>query len=192
MPIKRFEIRGKARRIQYIASTTYWSPEGRPISAEEFLKRLFGDLSGIVADEDQLRAMWSDPDSREHFLERLSDRGYDADRLDDIRRLVDAPDSDLFDVLSYVLFTNQPKTRHERANHVRAGNLGDGAPETRELLLAILASYEDRGESELAMKKLSTFLIARYGGVAEGKAKLGGLSVVKEAFKEIQRGLYAE
>ena len=69
---------GSVRKIKYIASTTYWSPEGKPISAAEFLERLFGDLSGIVTDEDQLRAVWSDPDNRERFLEQLSDRGYDA------------------------------------------------------------------------------------------------------------------
>ena len=46
---------GKARSIQYIATTTYWGPDGRPLSAAEFLTRLFGDLSGMVANEDQLR-----------------------------------------------------------------------------------------------------------------------------------------
>src|SRR3546814_20550100 len=78
-------------------STASCKTGGTPISAAAFLERLFGDLSGIVVDEDQLRAIWSDPDSREQFLGQLLDRGYDLDRLDDIRRLVDAPDSDLFD-----------------------------------------------------------------------------------------------
>jgi type I restriction enzyme R subunit len=183
---------GKARTIKYIASTTYWSPEGKPISAAEFLERLFGDLSGIVADEDQLRAVWSDPDTREHFLQQLADRGYEQDRLDDIRRLVDAPDSDLFDVLSYVLFTNEPKTRHERADGVRAEGLGAGDNGLKELLLAILAAYEARGESELATKKLGTFLTARYGSVSEGKAKLGGLAAVKDAFVNMQTRLYSK
>src|SRR3546814_393822 len=115
-PPEKIEVRladGKVRRIRFIASTTYWSADGKPISAAAFLERLFGDLSGIVVDEDQLRAIWSDPDSREQFLGQLLDRGYDLDRLDDIRRLVDAPDSDLFDVLGYVLFTLSPKTRQE-------------------------------------------------------------------------------
>ena len=62
---------GSVRNIQYIASTTYWSPEGKPISAAEFLERLFGDLSGIVADEDQLRTVWSDPDTRQRFIDRF-------------------------------------------------------------------------------------------------------------------------
>lgn len=183
---------GKARNIRYIAATTYWSPEGKPISAAEFLERLFGDLSGIVADEDQLRAVWSDPDNRDHFLDQLSDRGYDADRLDDIRRLVDAHDSDLFDVLSYILFTNEPKTRLERADHVRSGELAEADGDMREFLLAVLAAYETRGESELATKKLGTFLTARYGSVGEGKAKLGGLEAVKQAFRTMQTSLYAD
>lgn len=68
---------GKARKIRYIASTAYWGPDGTPMSATEFLQRLFDDLSEIVADEDQMRTIWSDPDNREHFLCQLSDRGYD-------------------------------------------------------------------------------------------------------------------
>eukprot|EP00438_Fugacium_kawagutii_P002421 Skav225967 [mRNA] locus=scaffold7540:10333:12689:+ [translate_table: standard] len=183
---------GKARSIQYIASTTYWSPEGKPISAAEFLERLFGDLKGIVTDEDQLRSVWSDPDNRERFLSQLSDRGYDKDRLNDIRRLVDAPDSDLFDVLSYILFTNPPKTRHERAEHVRSDGLNASEQDVEDLLLSILKAYEERGESELATKKLGTFLTARYGSVSEGKTKLGGLADVKHAFRAMQTSLYAD
>ena len=183
---------GSVRRIKYIASTTYWSPEGKPISAQEFLKRLFGDLTGVVTDEDQLRAVWSDPDNRERFLEQLSDRGYDRDRLDDIRRLVDASDSDLFDVLSYILFTNPPKTRQERADIVRYDGMDETQNETKALLTAILAAYEERGESELATKKLGTFLTARYGSVSEGKAKLGGLDAIKDAFRKMQGTLYSD
>jgi len=183
---------GKVRQIKYIASTTYWSPEGKPISAAEFLERLFGDLSGIVADEDQLRAVWSDPDNRERFLQQLSDRGYDQDRLNDIRSLVDATDSDLFDVLSYIMFTNQPKTRHERADSVRSDGMAETHGDIRELLLAILGAYEARGEGELASQKLGIFLTARYGSVSEGKAKLGGLATVKDAFRNMQKILYSE
>ena len=183
---------GTTRSIQYIAATTYWSPEGKPITAAQFLERLFGDLKGIVTDEEQLRAVWRDPDNREHFLDQLSDRGYDRDRLNDIRRLVDAPDSDLFDVLSYILFTSDPKTRRERADGVRNGGLEEAADETKALLLAILSAYEERGESELATKKLGTFLTAKYGSVNEGKAKLGGLNNIKSAFLKMQEYLYLD
>lgn len=193
-PRQKVEVKlsdGKTRQIAYLATTTYWGPDGKPISAAEFLERLFGDLSGIVTDEDQLRTVWSDPDTRERFVGQLIDRGYDQDRLNDIRKLVDARDSDLFDVLSYVLFTNPPKTRIERADSVRSGGMTEAKHETKALLLAILAAYEERGESKLATKKLGTFLTARYGSVSEGKAKLGGLDAIKAAFRAMQTTLYS-
>ena len=183
---------GTIRTIKYVASTTYWSPDGKPISATEFLKRLFGDLSDIVGDEDQLRSIWSDPDNRERFLGQLFDRGYDQDRLEDIRRLVDAPKSDLFDVLSYILFTNAPKTRHHRADMVRVGQMQALDEETKLLLLSILKAYEQDGESELATQKLVPFLVARYGSIGEGKQRVGGLAAVSAAFRKMQRGLYSD
>ncbi|MEH6674313.1 MAG: DEAD/DEAH box helicase family protein [Sulfitobacter sp.] len=182
---------GKARKIRYIASTTYWGPDGKPMSAAEFLQRLFGDLSAIVANEDQLRTIWSDPDNREHFLSQLSDRGYDHDRLEDIRRLVDAPDSDLFDVLSHVMYTTVPRTRSDRADSVRTASVGDTTGDMQTLLLSILSAYELRGESELATKKLGSFLTARFGSVSEGKVKLGGLPAVRDAFRKMQSELYS-
>jgi len=160
------------------------------MSAREFLERLFGDLSNMVADEDELRAIWSDPDNREHFLTQLDEQGYDQDRLEDIRQLVDAQDSDLFDVLAYVMYASDPKTRTDRADHVREDGLGDFQEEMRDLLKGILKAYETNGESELRTKKLGQFLTARYGSVSESKTKLGELSAVKEAFRAVQRGLY--
>lgn len=182
---------GRIRAIRYIATTTYWSADGKPISAQEFMERLFGDLTGLITDEDHLRTVWSDPDSRETFLQQLSDRGYDDDRLNDIRRLVDAPDSDLFDVLGYVLFTNPPKTRHDRADVVKGENLTSAQDDLKDLLISILDAYEENGESELATKKLTQFLTAQYGSVSEAKAKLGGLPNIKEAFRRMQAQLYA-
>lgn len=181
---------GKARQIQYVRATTYWSADGQPISAREFLERLFGDLSNMVANEDELRTIWSDPDNRERFLMRLEEQGYDQDRLEDIRQLVDAKDSDLFDVLAYVMYANDPKTRTDRAKQVREQGLDGVQDEMRDLLRSILKAYETNGESELRTKNLGQFLTARYGSVSESKTKLGELSAVKDAFRAMQRGLY--
>lgn len=169
----------------------YWSADGKPISAAEFLERLFGDLSDMIADEDQLRAVWADPDTRENFMERLDDHGYDRGRLDDIRRLVDAPDSDLFDVFGYVLFDHAPRTRHERAEGVRRDGLEEVDGELKELLLGILRAYEDQGEGELATPKLGSYLTARYGDVGKSWLRLGNLSAVRSAFRRMQASLYA-
>ncbi|UDF03272.1 type I restriction-modification enzyme R subunit C-terminal domain-containing protein [Asticcacaulis sp. AND118] len=182
---------GKDRHIRYISTTTYWGPDGRPMTAAEFLQRLFGDLSGMIPDEDALRAAWSNPDRREQFLEQLSDRGYDHDKLDDMRRLIDAKDSDLFDVLAYILFTNPPVTRHQRAKTTETLGLGAVDGELKDLLVSILRAYETNGEGELGAKKLGNYLIARYGSVAEGKARLGALSGIKAAYIRLQETLYS-
>ncbi len=191
---QRVEVRladGRARQIMYLATTTYWSPDGKPISATEFLRRLFGDLSGLIADEDQLRMTWSDADARERFLIQLAERGYDRERLADLRRLVDAPDSDLYDVLAHVLFTTPALTRHDRAERVRQTGLNGFDDDLREVLLSLLNAYETSGEAELTTQKLSQLLVARYGSVSESKSRLGELSQVRNGFQRMQAALYA-
>ena len=145
----------------------------------------------MIANEDQLRAIWAAPENRQRFLEQLDDRGYDRGRLDDIQRLIDAPDSDLYDVLGYVLYANSPKTRRERANDLRRDGLKQIEGELRQLLLDILQSYEIHGESELEIPKLASFLRGRYGSVSEGKSHLGELPPVQAAFRQMQTQLYA-
>jgi len=182
---------GSVRRIQYIATTTYWSSDGKPISAQAFMDRLFGDLSKLIANEDHLREIWSAPDNRETFLDQLADRGYDADRLDEMRLLVDAPESDLFDVLSYVLFCADMQTRQNRADRVEGSGLSDSNEALKTLLVDILKSYVANGEPELRTKKLAQSLAARFGSVGEGKERVGGIPTARAAFEAMQRDLYA-
>lgn len=130
-----------------------------------------------------------EPDAFERLIGQLADRGYDADRLQDIRRLVDAPHSDLFDALSYIIYVRPAKTRQDRADDARADAPADGE-EMKALLMAILSAYEENGEQELATSKLGDFLKARYGSVGKGKQRLGELPVIKAAFLKLQETLY--
>lgn len=183
---------GKERTIQYIAATTYWGPDGKPMTAQQFLERLFGDLSGMISDEDELRRQWSNPESRERFVSLLEQRGYDADKLSDMRRLIDAPNSDLFDVLAYIRFTTPPKTRTDRAEAARGDGLASADEKMRAFLLGVLQAYEALGETELATGKLGDFLTARYGSLADAKAALGDVSAIRQAFVDVQRELYRQ
>ena len=181
---------GKERSIQYIAATTYWGPDGKPMTAQQFLERLFGDLTGMIASEDELRRQWTNPESREHFISVLEQRGYDADKLSDMRRLIDAQNSDLFDVLAYIRFTTPPKTRTDRAEAARGEGLVLADAKMREFLLGVLQAYEALGEAELATRKLSDYLTARYGSLADAKAALGDVPTIRKAFVDVQRHLY--
>jgi type I restriction enzyme R subunit len=85
------------------------------MSAKDFIERMFGELPHLFRDEDKLRRLWSDPDIRKALLERLAERGYDALVLMQIREAIMADKSDLFDVLAYIAYAADPKTRAERA-----------------------------------------------------------------------------
>ena len=181
---------GKVREIRYIASTLYYGADGSLLTPQQFLEQLFGDLSGLIMDEAELRSLWSDPTRREHFLSVLTEKGYDADKLDDMRRLIDAQDSDVFDVLAYVRFTMPTKTRIDRANQARDTCLSGYETEMQEFLRAVLTAYEKDGVTELGINRIGTFLNILYGGTADAKKVLGEIPAIRSAFVDVQSALY--
>jgi len=182
---------GKERKIKYVAATTYMF-NGRPITAQEFMDNLFGDLGALVSDEDELRAIWSDPERRSRFLHKLTEMGYDKERLNDMRRLIDAPSSDVFDVLAYVRFTLAPLARSERVQSAKAVGLSGYEQEMREFLGYVLQSYELQGIHELEPSKLPDFLRIRYGGTNDAKRRLGSVPEIRGAFLDIQKHLFQD
>ncbi len=42
---------GKERAINHISATSFWGPDGRPLSAAEFMQSLFGKLPELFRDE---------------------------------------------------------------------------------------------------------------------------------------------
>jgi type I restriction enzyme R subunit len=92
---------GKERSIQHMMATTFWSPDGKPISAAQFVERLFGELPLFFKDEDELRRIWSRPDTRKTLLAGLAEKGFSGEQLSEISRMINAEKSDLFDVLAY-------------------------------------------------------------------------------------------
>ena len=192
-PVERVVVQladGSQRQIQFMASTSYWF-DGKPISAKEFLDRLFGDLGDLISGEDELREKWSDPDLRDALLEQLAERGYDGEKLDEMAVLVDAKDCDVFDVLANVRFALDPKTRRERSEAAEQDGLEGYEREMRDFLRAVLVAYERQGVEELAYDKLGDLLNVRYGSIADAKNSLGEVSVIRSAFSKLQRFIYA-
>ncbi|MCE7070091.1 hypothetical protein LZG74_07260 [Dyadobacter sp. CY327] len=52
---------GKEREIQHMIATSFWGADGKPISSQEFLNNLFGALPEFFQNEEELRAIWSNP-----------------------------------------------------------------------------------------------------------------------------------
>lgn len=181
---------GKERTFQHISGTTFWDASGKPISAQQFVEQLFGKLPELFGDEDELRRIWSDPDTRRALIEGLAERGFAGEQLMQIRRMVDAEASDLFDVLRYIAFTKAPLKRSERAEARRADILSREGPKQSEFLEFILSQYVAEGEQELDDEKLPTLLNLKYGTAGEAVRRLGSVSDIRQAFRGFQQELY--
>ena len=112
---------GKDRTIQHMICTSFWHPDGKPMSSHQFMELLFGKLPDFFKGEDELRALWSEPDTRKRLLDGLAAKGFGKDQLAEMQRIIDAEKSDLFDVLAYVAYALPPLTRGERAAKAKIG-----------------------------------------------------------------------
>jgi type I restriction enzyme R subunit len=163
------------------------------MSAAQFVQSLFGVLPQLFNNEDELRRMWSDPDTRKRLLDGLEERGFSRDQLNGIRSVIDAEASDLFDVLAYVAYVRAPETREERVALRRSAILDGMTESQREFLGFVLSQYVDQGEEELDTDKLPGLLNVKYGSASEGLHALGGsVREVQEAFRGFQGKLYSE
>ena len=181
---------GKERTIQHMMATTFWSVDGRPMSAAEFITRLFGDLPALFRDEDELKALWGQPDTRKALLEGLSEKGYGDEQLSEIRRMIDAEKSDLFDVLAYIAFALAPITREERVNARREQIFSHYDHKLQAFLDFVLFQYVKEGVGELDQAKLPHLLELKYRAVSDAAAELGGVAQIRDAFIGFQRHLY--
>jgi type I restriction enzyme, R subunit len=181
---------GKERHFQHMSATTFWDASGKPISATQFVEELFGKLPELFRDEDELRTIWSQPDTRAALVAGLTERGFDGEQLTSVRRMIDGEDSDLFDVLRYIAFTKSPLKRAERAAARRTSILSRYDAKQQAFLDFVLSQYVAEGEDELDTRKLPDLLDLKYGSPTDAIRELGSVSDIRTTFTGFQRGLY--
>ena len=76
---------------------------------------LYGELPAYFKNEQELREIWSEPETRAHLLEGLADKGFGKEQMAEMQKIINAEKSDLFDVLAYVAYALPTVTRAERA-----------------------------------------------------------------------------
>ena len=181
---------GKERMIQSMAMTSYWSPDGKPMSAVEFLKSLYGDLPENLKSEANLRKIWSVPDTRKKLLDGLAEKGYGEEQMTEMQRLIDAEKSDLFDVLAYVAFAMTPVTREKRAAYAQQALKTKYSNEQRAFLDFVLGQYVDEGVRELDEEKLPPLVELKYGTFMDATKALGAIEDIRKMFLSFQPFLY--
>lgn len=183
---------GKERTIQHMAVTTFWGPDGRQLSAKEFLDKLYGEVPDLFQDEDELRTLWSNPETRKVLLESLAEKGFGKEQFEEMKRIIDAENSDVFDVLTYVRFNMPPISREERVATRRGDIFTHYDYKQQAFIDFVLQQYVKEGVEELDQSKLRDLLELKYHGVSDAAAELGSVEGIREVFVGFQQYLYAE
>ena len=182
---------GKEREIQFMIATSFWSADGKPVSAEEFLNNLFGELPKLFSSEEELRAIWGNPTTRRVLLEKLEDAGFGKAELSTLQTLINAENSDLFDVLEYVFNSDiKPISREDRVAASQSNIFAILNDKQKEFIEFVLSKYIETGVEELDQDKLPTLLINKYQSLEDAKAILGEVSSISSLFINFQKHLY--
>jgi type I restriction enzyme R subunit len=182
---------GKERSIQSMMATTFWSPDGKPISAAQFVERLYGELPKLFKNEDELRRIWSRPDTRKALLASLAEQGFAGEQLTEISRMINAEKSDLFDVLAYIAYALAPITRSERVEAHRGEIFSRYEPKLQTFLDFVLGQYIAQGVGELDQEKLGALLQLKYHTIDDAASQLGSVPLIRDTFLGFQQHLYA-
>jgi len=192
-PKKRLKIKlrdGKEREIQHMVATSFWGADGKPVSVQEFMDNMFGAMPEFFKSEEELRKIWSDPVTRKAFLEKIAAIGYGKDELEMLQKMIDAENSDLFDVLNYVSFLNPTISRVERVGLAKEKIYNGFDEKQKEFLDFVLSKYEERGVEELDEEKLPVLLNLKYHAIANAVDTLGEVDSIRSVFFDFQKDLY--
>ena len=129
-----------------------------------FIQQLFGKLPEYYSSEQELRDIWSDPQS------------------------------DLFDVLEYVSFEVSPITQAARVAAAEPAIYASLSPEQREFVEFVefvLSRYIESGEEVLDCEVLPELLKLKYDAIQDAIAALGGTDNINSAFIDFQKYLYS-
>jgi type I restriction enzyme R subunit len=184
---------GKARAIQHMMCTTFWHPDGTPMSAQQFMQMLFGKLPEFFKNESELRALWSAPDTRAKLLQGLAEKGFGKEQMAEMQKVIDAEKSDLFDVLAYVAYALPTLTREERAAKAKVEISTHFNSKQQVFLAFVLSHYVQVGVEELGQEKLRPLLLLKYhNAIADAVADLGKPDEIRKVFAGFQKYLYQE
>jgi len=196
-PEKRHKIKvrladGKARTIQHMMCTTFWHPDGTPMSAQQFMELLFGKLPDFFKNEAELRALWSAP-TRAGACWRVWPKRVSA-RINWPRcRRSSTPRKATSSTCSPRGLRLAPLTREERATLAKVVISRHFNSKQQAFLDFVLSHYVAVGVDQLDQEKLAPLLRLKYrDSIADAVADLGRPDEIGKVFSGFQKYLYEQ
>ena len=185
---------GKERAIQV---KTEWQSlimyDGKMIPVEEFVKKVFSKVTGLVGSAEELRKAWSEQETRRGLLAKLAENGFEMDRLKELQKLINSEDCDLLDVLEFVAFEEPMKKRTERADTAKAGlSAWVGGEDAKRFFTFVLDNYVQVGFDVFTRDDaLSQLIVTKYHTIDDARSTLGNLAAIRTGFATLQKEVYA-
>lgn len=107
-----------------------------------------------------------------------------------MQRIIDAENSDLFDVLAHVAFALQPLTRASRADQAKERVQRQFADKQSAFIEFVLGQYVQQGVDELAQEKLKDLIHLKYQSIHDATIELGNAAEIRQLFVGFQQYLY--
>ena len=140
--------------------------------------------------EEDLRKRWSEPETRQQLLDLLERSGFQEDKLETVRRILEMEKCDMLDLLSFLAYETTPMERQRRAEIVQQ-DAEAMDKKRRDFLNFILQMYVHNGFKELGMDKLSTLIDMKYHSMADAKKQLAMQPAeIRAFFLDLQQKLY--
>jgi len=189
-PKQKIKVQLAPHRVVFMddmVETLYFDGEGKAVSPEQFLKDLFEKLPDFFVDEESLRKIWSNQETRNKLIDELADRGFDLDKLLKLRDAFSATDSDIYDLLRFIKFDKQIISRKMRVDTMDRSFVAGLDDKNKEFVDFVLAQYERNGFEDL--NDLTNLLNLKYGNTSVVD-ELGGVEMVRERFRQLQEVIY--
>jgi len=186
---KKIKVQLAPHRVIFIddmVETLYFDASGKPVTPEQFLKDLFTKLPDFFTDEDSLRRIWSNHETRSQLIDELATRGFDLEKLLALRDAFNAEDSDVYDLLRFIAFDKEIISRRERVSGSDLSFTKELDEKSREFVDFVLSQYEKNGFEDLDLTEL---LKLKFGNVSIVE-EMGGVENVRNNFRQLQETLY--
>ena len=110
-----------------------------------------------------------------------------------MKDLIDAKDSDVYDVLAFVAYAIETRTRLDRAKKAKPAITETFSDHRqREFIDFILDKYVEDGVHELGANKMRSLIELKYNTISDATSVLGPPTVIRETFIGFQKYLYQD
>ena len=187
----------KMLELEHTTQSFFYSKKNNLISAEEFIQELFDtcQLPDVIGDENKLKELWITSESRNLLLEKLKEFGFELGAIEEIGRLINSNDADVYDILEFIAFNStnlsRPISKKERVEKTSSKLLEDLNEDQSAFIKFLIERYLDEGVESINENNLSTLLQLKYESITKAEEILGEIRSIKNLFLNFQNNLYS-